>query len=315
MHKSVKYAVMALSPLFGVAAAQVPDPAFVRVAHLSPNAPEVDVQLVSTDEGGEILAPEALNGLGYRDATGYLAVSEGKYDVTVETPEGNLVETLSFSAEGYYTVAAIGLVVPENLGEQTEEEEGGFFSFFSNLFGDGADSSDLGLRLIAYDDEVPLTAGAAAAAPDPADPAAEVVDFARVRLIHAAPGTAPISLVNVAGAAPGDDVNNVVTNLAYADASSYNDLDPNEVANLEVRVEGSEAAALTLAEDSLTPNGVYTLFVIGTPVDEAPIETLLLSGEPTGDVEGTASGNGGGGEAEAAGDDSMDDATDEGEGN
>lgn len=285
MHQSVKYVVMALSLLFGVAAAQVSNTAFVRVAHLSPNASEVNVRLVGTGEGGKTLVPEELIGLGYRDATGYLAVPEGEYDVSVETSEGNLVETLSFSAESYYTVAAIGLVVPENLGGETEEEEGGLFSFFGNLFGDGADSSDLELRLIAYDDEAPLATGAAqAAAPgatDPADPLAEVVDFARVRLIHAAPGTAPISFVNTAGGAPGDEVDNLVTDLAYADASSYNDLDPNEAANLEVRVEGSEAAALTLAEGSLTPNEVYTLFVIGTPVDEAPIETLLLSGEPT----------------------------------
>jgi hypothetical protein len=313
MHQTVKHVVVAPLLLFSVAAAQVSDTAFVRVANLSPNAPEINVQLVGADEGGETLAPEELSGLGYRDATDYLAVPGGTYDVSVETPEGNLVETLSFSAEGYYTVAAIGLVVPENLGEPTREEEGGFFSFFSNLFGDGGDSSDLELQLIAYDDEPPLTAGAAqASAPGATDPLTEVVDFARVRLIHAAPGTAPISLVSLAEAAPDDDVADLVTDLSYADASSYNDLDPNEVANLEVRVEGSEAAALTLAEGSLAPNEVYTLFVIGTPLDEAPIETLLLSSRPTNDVAGTTGGEG---DAEAAGDGGADDSTTQGEGN
>jgi hypothetical protein len=291
---SVTHLFAALFSLLAGAAAQEAQPpatASVRVAHLSPNAPEVSVRLAATDESEQTLTPEALRALNYRDATAYLAVPAGEYEVVLEAPAGELVETFSFSAESFYTVAAIGLVVPENLGEQTEEE-GGFFGFFRNLFGDGADSRDLELRLVAYDDETPLMASGAQAGPvatDPAVPLAAppgVVDFARMRVIHAAPGTAPISLVNTAGAASGDDVDTLVNALEYASASAYNDVAATGVADLEVRVEGSEAAALTLDEDSLTPNGVYTLFVIGTPVDEAPIETLLVGGEPTDAAEG-----------------------------
>lgn len=319
MKMYVKYVVLALLPLFGMTAAQetqAPEAAFVRVAHLSPNAPEVGISLTSTEEGGQNLTPEELTGLSYRDVTGYLEVPAGEYDVTTETPEGNLVETLSFGAGSYYTVAALGLVIPENLGEQADDqEEDGFFSFFGNLFGDGAERDSLELQLVSYDDELPLSAlgaqplapvtdPAATAPAAPADPAAAPVDpaadplgapaavpqFARVRLVHAAPGTAPISLVNVTGTAEDGEANTIVGDLAFADASSYNDLEPAEATGLEVRIDGSAAAILTLEDVSLSADEVYTLFVIGTPVEEAPIETLLLGSEATQGENGNGSG-------------------------
>lgn len=327
MNVSVKYLALALAPflvLGGVAAqeAQPAEAAFVRVAHLSPNAPEVDISLTGTEEGGQSLTPEEFSGLGYRDTTDYLEVPTGEYEVAIETPDGNLSETISFNSGGYYTVAAIGLIVPENLGEQTDtqEDEGGFFSFFRNLFDTGADRDSLELQLVSYEDELPLAAIGAATDPgvdpvtDPAAPPAgpatdppaaptEVPQLARVRLVHAAPGTAPISLVQSAGEAAQEDgdVNTIVEDLAFADASSYSDLEPAEASNLEVRIEGSEAAILTLDDVSLTPDEVYTLFVIGTPVEEAPLETLLLGGEPegagtaedSGEGEGSAAGNDG----------------------
>lgn len=323
----LNYVVLALVLPLGWAAAQeapAPEVAFVRVAHLSPNAPEVSINLTSTEEGGQTLAPDKLSGLGYRDTTDYLEVPAGEYDVVLETPEGNLTETLSFNASAYYTVAALGLVIPGNLGEQsdTQDEEDGFFSFLGNIFSDGADQDSLELRLASYDDDPPLSAleaqptdvgvGTDPAVTDPAatpaepagDPvggAAPVPQFARVRLIHAAPGTAPVSLVNVTGAAQEDgEANTVVSDLAFADASSYNDLEPAEASGLEVRIEGSAAAILTLEDVSFSPNEVYTLFVIGTPVEEAPLETLLLGGEAQAgggsgtETGGAAAGSGGG---------------------
>ncbi len=323
MKPYLKYVVLTLALPLGWAAAQeapAPDAAFVRVAHLSPNAPEVSINLTSTAEGGQTLAPDELSGLSYRDTTDYLEVPSGEYDVVLETPEGNLTETLSFNASAYYTVAAIGLVIPENLGEQADvqDEEGGFFSFLGNIFSDGANQDSLALRLASYDDDPPLSAleaqpaavgvGAdpAATAPaatppatvgEPVGGAVPVPQFARVRLVHAAPGTAPISLVNVAGAAQEDgEARTVVSDLAFADASSYNDLEPAEASGLEVRIEGSAAAILTLEEVSFRPNEVYTLFVIGTPVEEAPLETLLLGGEAqTGGGSGTETGGAGSG--------------------
>lgn len=332
MNVSAKYLVLALAPflvLGGVAAqeAQPAEVAFVRMAHLSPNAPEVEVSMTNAEEGGQSLTPEEFSGLGYRDTTDYLEVPTGEYEVAIETPDGSLSETISFNTGEYYTVAAIGLIVPENLGEQTDEEdEGGFFSFFRNLFDTGADRDSLELRLVSYEDELPLAAveaatdpagGAAtdpAAAPaDPAAPAgsatdplaapAEVPQVAHVRLVHAAPGTAPVSLVQTAGEAAQDDGDvSIVEDLAFSDASPYSNLEPTEANSLEVRIEGSEAAILTLDDVSLISDEVYTLFVIGTPVEEAPLETLLLGGEPTqgagtadnsDDAEGSAAGSGG----------------------
>ncbi len=295
-------ALLALATLFSLAWAQqeVQDSAFVRVAHLSPNAEQVSINLTSTEEGGQQLSPEQLSGLSYRDTTDYLQVPAGEYDVAVETPQGTLQETLSFDSGVYYTVAAIGLVIPENLGQEgaQQEEEDGFFSFLSNVFGGGEEDSDaLELRLASYEDEFvtattaqPITPGATPGAPaTPVQPGtatggaavgqAEAVQTARVRLVHAAPGTAPVSLVSAGG--QNQEENVLVSDLPFAEASSYSDLNPADARNFEVRLEGSEAIALSLGDFSLEPGNIYTLFVIGTPTEEAPLEVLPLSSQPS----------------------------------
>lgn len=311
---------------------QPPEAAFVRIAHLSPspNAQEVSVTLTSTDEGGQSLSPEPLSNLSYRDTTDYVEVPAGEYEVAVEMPEGTLQETLSFTTGLYYTVAAIGLVIPENLGEQQEDEEGGFFSFLNNLFGGGGedDRDALELRLVSYEDEFvtataqPAAPGAAPGAPaqpgTPASPAqpgavtggaavgqAEVVQFARVRLVHAAPGTAPVSLVSMGGqegqGQEGEQEENVlITDLPFSEVSSYNDLNPADVGNLEVRIEGSRAAALSLDNVSLEPGDIYTLFVIGTPTEQAPLEVLSLGSPHQGAGQSGAGATTGGAETGGA---------------
>lgn len=284
----------------GWAQQEVQDNAFVRVAHLSPNAEQVSITLASTEEGGQQLSPEELSSLSYRDATDYLQVPEGEYDVAVETPQGTLQETLTFNSGVYYTVAAIGLVIPENLGqEDAQQEGGGFFGFLNNLFGGEEDRDALELRLVSYEDEFVtattvqptapgVTPDAPAAAPVQPGTAtggaavgqAEPVQTARVRLVHAAPGTAPVSLVGVVEGQEQED-NVFVSDLPFAESSSYNDLSAAGVGNYEVRLEGSKAVALDLSDISLEPGDIYTLFVIGTPTEEAPLEVLSLSSQPT----------------------------------
>jgi hypothetical protein len=73
---------------------------------------------------------------------------------------------------------------------------------------------------------------------------------------------------------------------------------------LEVRIEGSPAAALALGEVALEPDTVYTLFVIGTPVGAEPLEVLPVGtrlstdpatgegqGQPQDQQEGGSDGN------------------------
>jgi hypothetical protein len=72
--------------------------AWIRVAHLSPDAPEVDVELdgpASTEVTVE-----------FTDVTEYLSVPAGEY--TVSVPAAGASATVGLEADEYYTGAAIG---------------------------------------------------------------------------------------------------------------------------------------------------------------------------------------------------------------
>jgi Cu-Zn family superoxide dismutase len=311
-----------LTPLalaaFSLALAQPAAPgnaALVRAAHLSPNAEGVSITLTGTGEGVQQLAPEPLSDLAYRDTTDYLEVPAGEYDVAVQTQGGTLQETLTLSPGLRYTVAAIGLVIPEELGQQAEDE-GGFFDFLGDLFTDEENRSALALRLVTFEDDVvanapglnpgllapraPLTpanrntatggAMTGGTMTGGADVAGQERQFSYVRLVHAAPGTAPVTLES--SAAAGDqEPTAFVSDLAFGEASGFTPFNQADVGNLEVSLQGSEAGALTLGLEnvSLEPGSAHTLFVIGTPTNEAPLEVLSVS-SPLSPQGGAATG-------------------------
>ena len=108
---------------------EVSDEVRVRIVHLSPNAPEVDISLTDNLEGGETLAPEELTGLGYETGSDYLAVLPGEYTVTATSDGTTVLEQETTLSPGVsYTVAVIGLVLPEEGAEA--EEEGAFSTLF-----------------------------------------------------------------------------------------------------------------------------------------------------------------------------------------
>jgi hypothetical protein len=322
---------------FAVAQQDPAETAFVRVAHLSPNAPAVDVELGGGGlfgNDGAAADAEALSNIEYRDVTDYVAVPAGDYDVVVSTEGGAFQENLNFAAGGYYTIAAMGLVGPGGLDQTEAPDDGGFLGF-------GGTGDVLGFRLEVLEEDVttltalqpadpaaqpidpatgqatdpetgqpvdPVTGqpvdpatGAADPAAQPADPAATtgtVADPAlqqlvTVRLVHAAPGVAQVSLVNVGAAADGtvdeaaatDDVDVLISNVPFGDVSNYNDLDPAQTAGLELRIEESPAAAISLADSQLDVNTVYTMFVIGTPLEAEPLEVLLVGTTLQGEQE------------------------------
>jgi hypothetical protein len=94
------------------------DPAGIRVAHLSPDAPAVDVYL-----DGE----KAVSGLEYKTVTGYLDVSAGTYTATV-TPAGkqdSVVASARVTLESGtdYTVNAIGELSNDSLVLDLEHDD------------------------------------------------------------------------------------------------------------------------------------------------------------------------------------------------
>lgn len=68
----------------------------------------------------------------------------------------------------------------------------------------------------------------------------------------------------------------LINDVPFGDVSNYNDLDPAQLDVGELRIEESPAAALSLSGTTLEPNTVYTLFVIGTPVNDQPLEVLVV---------------------------------------
>ncbi|MBW2528452.1 MAG: DUF4397 domain-containing protein, partial [Deltaproteobacteria bacterium] len=81
----------------------VPGEAWVRVAHLSPDAPAVDIWT-----GGEVV----IEGLEFGQSSAYLAVPEGTYSFHV-TPTGTSdvvlsLEDIALDAESRYTAVAFG---------------------------------------------------------------------------------------------------------------------------------------------------------------------------------------------------------------
>lgn len=89
----------------------LPEVAFVRVAHLSPGAPDVDVWV---DDALQ------LEDVPFKGFSGYLELSAGDHDVTVyvanTTMDPVIDETVTVMGGTAYTAAATGLVSDESIG-------------------------------------------------------------------------------------------------------------------------------------------------------------------------------------------------------
>ena len=109
--------LMALA-LAAPALAQGADDAHVRVAHLSPDAPNVDVYV-----NGE----PALTDVPYTTISEYLPLPAGTQQVTVyatgDTTTPVIDTPVELAAGGAYTVAAVGLLADESLTAQVYEDD------------------------------------------------------------------------------------------------------------------------------------------------------------------------------------------------
>lgn len=257
------------------------DIAWVRFVDTSPNATAEQVLMTTGDGVG--LTVEEFAGVEYMDATEYVAIPAGTYDVVVNATaqmdgqEGFALATpaasLAADAGNYYTIALMGLAVPADWAA-TEQRDEGFFAWLEGLFtADGPGEQELGLRTMLLHDDL---------AAFWADPAQET----HIRLVHAAPGTESVELVlNQARATAADrrvdDVQSVDA-AGYGDATGFNTVDTFAGA-LEVRIQGSDVVVLDLADFQLEPGMMHTIFITGTPVEDVPIEAVLIT---TAAVEG-----------------------------
>ena len=84
---------------------------WIRIAHLSPQAPAMDIYLYPF---GDPAHPTVLRDVSYRDVSAYMELAPGEYTVAMRgsdapaTSHPALVSSFMVSAETAYTVAALG---------------------------------------------------------------------------------------------------------------------------------------------------------------------------------------------------------------
>ena len=104
-------AVIAAAPPAASAAPPAALDGWVRIVHLSPQAPAMDIYLYPF---GDPAHPTVLRGVGYGDASAYMALSPGQYTVAMrgfDAPASShpaLVSSFMVNARTAYTVAALG---------------------------------------------------------------------------------------------------------------------------------------------------------------------------------------------------------------
>lgn len=221
-------------------AAAPPPPASARVAHLSPDAPAVDVCLARRGSGkfrGPVRAlAGASSGLRYTQVSGYLPLPPGAYDVRVvgagagDCSSPVVPDTMglpSLAGGGYYTVAALG------------ELRAGSHNPF-------------GLRAFA----------------DERTPAAHKV---KVRFVHAAPGAPSVD----AGLGTGLAFTPVFQDVAFGWGGSA-DRDPFTAHTVfAVRPTGTTHSVLEITGVTVAAGATASIFAIRSPADPAALKGLI----------------------------------------
>ncbi len=233
------------------------EPTEVRFVHASPNAQIEELVVLDTaqDPAVEMLV---IDEFSYRTVTPFESIAEGTYELRVrltevdgEAPrEHTLPQTLSVVDGTSVTVAIIGLVAPEIF----EEPEEGFLAWLQDLF--TADPEDPALRALILDGtlETPVPG-----------------DEADLRIVHAAPGTERVDLV----LAHANDTVAVLESAGYAEASGYVTFRP-EAGTVNIHIAGSDVSVAEVPDEDLQPGARYTIMLTGTPIEDVPLEVLLL---------------------------------------
>lgn len=226
-------------------------PVQLRIAHLSPDAPAVDVCLAPAGSGrftGPVLEQAGrAEGLTYAQVTGYLKVAAGSYDVRVVAAtaldcSAAIVPDTSgatLPAGAAVTVAATGLVVPA-------EGQPGF-------------------ALVPLVDDTQVGPGKA-----------------KLRFVHASPGTPPVDV----GVGSGASFTPIFTAVPFGEVDAdrapagYLETDPLSNVTVSARATGSTADALVVPGVTLPAGAVVTVFAVGLLGGEPPLAALVCADDP-----------------------------------
>ena len=215
----------------------------VSVAHLSPDAPAVDfcIAPAGTQEfAGPVLAGAgALNGIAYGKVTRYLEVEARQYDVRlVNVGANDCAKGLGPDTTNLPALPAGGSVTIAATGKIAH----------------GTGAAAFALR--AFVDDARVTDG-----------------LAKLRFIHASPGTPNVDV----GVGGGLLFTPVFSNTAYGEASIYIETPAIEGAEISARATGSSSDVIAIKPASLPAGTIATAFAIGElgPEATAPLAVLL----------------------------------------
>lgn len=219
----------------------------VRVAHLSPDAPSVDFCIAPHGSGaflGPILAGAgATTGIAYGSVTKYLDVAADQYDVRLVAPGAATCATPLGGLADFTDLPEVPAGAAVTLAAE------GLVAF-------GAATP---LHLAAYVDDTAVDIGSA-----------------KLRFIHASPGTPPVDV----GTGGGALFSAVFANVAYGAtaAQAYAITPPLAGVELSARAHGAATDALSIRPAVLPAGTIATAFAIGKLGDATtPLRVLLCA--------------------------------------
>ncbi len=232
--------------------------AHLRAAHLSPDAPAVDICLrahstTATDPftvGPVLKSLGVTAGLAYPQVTAYLDVDPGQYDVRIVAPDAadctasladlpDITDLPSLPADAYVTAAAIG-----KLGDST-------------------------FKLAPFIDDHSVASGKG-----------------KVRFVHASPGTPAVDVGLLADADAGGGFTTLFGNVSFGNASAggslsangYLELAPVSGVTVSARPFDTTTDALVIPGVSVAAGDIDTFFAIGILGDDVkPLKVLACS--------------------------------------
>jgi hypothetical protein len=251
-----------------------PQRAHVRFAHLSPDAPAVDVCLTPTGttfSGTPVLRGLAVTaGLSYSQVTTYVDLPVQAYDVRVvlatstDCATGAVPDTANIAVTDqlYATIGAIGDLAPPTV-------DGGAGGDAGSDGGDaGGPKTDPSFKLKVFVDDH--------AAPSPAG-------NILLRFVHASPGTGAVDV----GLGSGGAFTKVFDNVAFGtvatgtgiDMNGYVSTAPLAAQTISARLAGGSTDALVVPNVTIAAGNIATAFAIGNKTGDAtkPLKVLLCS--------------------------------------
>jgi Domain of unknown function (DUF4397) len=230
-----------------------PKRAHLRIAHLSPDAPSVDVCLAAAGTQAFAKAPLlrslGATGLDYGQVTTYVDVPAASYDVRV----------VHASAPGCATPA-----IPDTLGLAVAADLTATVAAIGELEPAGPAVKDPALRLAVFADDTTV-------APDKV----------KLRFIHASPGTPAVDV----GLGTGTAFQRVFANVAFGKVAVHPPLENGYVEtapfaqSVTARLAGASTDALVVPHVALEAGSISTAFAVGGKTGDTtrPLRVLLCS--------------------------------------